>query len=153
MAQETGQILSWGKCELKVEPITGSGAVIESATTFPIPVEDSTQLTPTQGDKKEATVEGGDVVASRTNAAKYTLTTRIRLHSSLKTPPLGDGDGQIAGEYKVTITPLENAVAPKVVLNRCSASAMFNYTSADGVDIQYDFDVLKPASGPKINVQ
>lgn len=147
---EQAQILAWGKCQIKVTPIADSGAAISEAVTLPIPVEDSTQLTPTQGDKKEATVEGGDVVASRTNASKYTLTTKIRLHSSLKQPPLGDGDGLVAGEFKVEITPIENSASPKLTINRASASCMYTYTAADGMDIQYDFDVLKPASGPKI---
>lgn len=154
----TGQILAWGKCEVKVEAIANSGAPSDfpaEGLVLPTPVDDSTQLSPSQGDKVEAKVEGGDIVATRTDAANYALVTRIRLHSGQKKAPFGNGDGQIPGEYKVTITPLENTAAPKLVLNRCSASSMYNYTSADGIDVQYDFDVLKPttADTPKISVE
>lgn len=153
MAQESAQILSWGKCSITVEPIAGSGAPIEAAVNFPTPVDDSTQLNPTAGTKQEATVEGGDVVATRTDKPKYNLVFDVRLHSGLKTAPLGNGDGQIAGEYKVTITPLENATAPKVVINRASASSMYKYTSNEGVTVSYDFDVLTPNEGPKITIE
>lgn len=148
MAQ--AQILSWGKCELTIEPIPGSGG--SSVSNFPIPVDDSTQLTGTQGDKTEAKIEGGEIVATRTDAANYTLATKIRLHSELTTPPLGNGDGQIQGEYKVTIKPLENTTSPKITLNRCSASAMFNYSSAEGITVDYSFDVLKPDTGNRIDI-
>lgn len=148
-----GKILSWGKCTIKATPITGTGvdSKYSGAVTFETPVEDSTNLSTTQGDKNEARVEGGAVDAVRYNANSYELTFDIRLHSSLTTPPIDGNDGVILGEWKVEIAP-ENSAAPKVTINRSSANVQINYTADNGVIASYTFSSLVNPSGQQITI-
>lgn len=146
-----GKVLSWGKCTIEATPITGTGASGSTKITFPTPVEDSTSLTTTQGDKNEARVEGGAVEAARYNANSYELTFQVRLHSGLVAPPLDGVDGVIPGEYKVTIIP-ENTAAPAVTINRASANVGINYSSDGGVMASYTFSSLENGSDQQITV-
>ena len=49
-------VLAWGKPRIFVKKLGGSGSWIE----LPTPVEGSTQLSTTKGDKNEAKIEGGE---------------------------------------------------------------------------------------------
>lgn len=146
------QILAWGKCEVKATPIANSGASVQAAVTFPIPVEGSTQLTTTQGDKQEAKIEGGQVVAVRFNANTYELSFDIRLHSSQTSLPLDGTDGVIPGEFTVQIKPLENTAAPGVTIARASGNVQIGYTSENGTIATYTFSSLLPESGNQVTV-
>lgn len=146
------KVLSWGKCAINVEPIAGTGCPSDfTAMDFPTPVEDSTNLTTTQGDKNEAKVEGGGVEAVRYNANSYELTFQIRLHSTLTAPPLDGTDGVIPGEYKVTIKP-ENSAAPQVKINRSSANVGIEFTADNGVIATYTFSSLVVDNGKQIEI-
>jgi hypothetical protein len=83
--------ISWGKPKIFVAP---SGAkVYKSNGTLPstydatntpwqllqTPVEDSTQLSGTQGDKTEAKIEGGEAEATKYNAATFELAMNVRM--------------------------------------------------------------------------
>lgn len=133
-------------------PISGSGATPSSAVTFPTPVEGTTQLTTTQGDKTEAKVEGGAVVAARYGANTYELAFDIRMHSSLTTLPLDGKDGVVPGEFKVEIKPKENTAAPGVTIARASCNVQVAYTSEGGVIATYTFSSLKVEDGNQITV-
>lgn len=146
------QTLAWGKCEIVATPIENTGATPQSAVTFPTPVEGSTQLTTTQGDKQEAKIEGGQVVAARYNANSYELTFDVRLHSSQTTPPIDGTDGVIPGEFTITIKPLENSTAPGVTIARATGNVQIGYTSENGVVATYTFTSLLPASGNQVTV-
>lgn len=146
------QILSWGACEITATPIPNSGATPSSAVTFPTPVEGTTQLTTTQGDKTEAKVEGGAVMASRYGANSYELAFDIRMHSSLTTLPLDGKDGVVPGEFKVEIKPTDNAAAPGVTIARASCNVQVSYTSEGGVIATYTFSSLVVEGGNQITV-
>lgn len=146
------KVLAWGKCKVTATPLQNTGATSEAAVEFPTPVEDSTQLTTTQGDKNEARVEGGAVEAVRYNANSYELAFDIRLHSGQKTPPLDGQDGVIPGEYKVEIVSEENAEAPKVRINRASANVQLGYTADGGIIASYTFSALTNDDGQQVEV-
>ena len=141
------QILSWGECEIKITPIEGSGAKVDSPITFPTPVEGTANLTTTQGDKTEAKVEGGAVMAVRYGANTYELTFDIRMHSTLTTLPLDGKDGIVPGEFKVEIKPKDNEAAPGVTIARAACNVQVAYTSEGGVVATYTFSSLKTTDG------
>ena len=148
----SAQVLAWGECSVTATPIEGSGATVTSAVTFPTPVEGTTNLSTTQGDKNEAKVEGGAVVAVRYNANSYELTFDIRMHSTLTALPLDGTDGVIPGEFTVVVKPTENTAAPGVTINRASANVQVSYTSEGGVVATYTFSSLKVENGNQITV-
>ena len=77
--------ISWGKPQIFIGPTTAS--IVNTASTsgaydwylLATPVEDSTQLTGTQGDKTEATIEGGEAEATKFKAATFELTMNVRM--------------------------------------------------------------------------
>ena len=136
--------LSWGKCWIYVRKLV-SGTASDKWIKFPIPVEDSTNLTPTKGDKQEATVEGGEAEAVKYKKNKYALTTQIRIAPE-QPKPLSDDDGVIDGSYEVIVRPeLEGAIALKIDNATLSASPEFN--TANGIVVEYTADAVKPSKG------
>ena len=67
--------IGWGKCSIIVKDLD-----VENSKwiKLPTPKEDSTQLQPTKGDKKEATVEGGENEDVKYGKNKYELAYTIR---------------------------------------------------------------------------
>lgn len=145
------KILMWGACTITVTPLENSGATLSAAVTFNAPAEAQTTLTPTQGTKQEARIEGGEVEAVRYQATTYQLTWRERVHSTGKTDKFGNGDGNVPGEFSVAVTPTENNTAPVLNIARASANVQYEYNATDGGFFIYTVDVLKPASGSAIS--
>ena len=52
-------MLSWGKCAIWLGKLGASDAAPSSWTKVPTPVESSTILTPTKGEKTEAKIDNG----------------------------------------------------------------------------------------------
>ena len=145
------KILMWGACEIEATPITGSGATVSAAVTINAPAEGQTTLTPTQGTKQEARIEGGDVEAVRYQASTYQLVARERVNADQKTEMFGNGEGNVPGEFEVELTPTENATAPKLTIARASVNVQYEYNATDGAFFIYTFDILKPSSGAAIS--
>lgn len=133
-------ILSWGKNRLVLRK-KGGTKFIEFFT----PVQDSTELTTTKGDKKEAKVEGGDNEAVKYNKNTYSLAAAIRQgHEDGKNrrKPLPDSDGVIEGEYELWLQP-ENPAAPGMHMQRCVVSVEDTWTAEEGGQWVYTFDAVK----------
>lgn len=139
-------IISWGKPTIKVTAIAESGATTPGD--IPTPVEDSSELSTEKGDKKEATIEGGEAEAVKYMASKSTFVFKIR-HGKGRTLPIDGVDGVVKGEFKVELTP-EDASAPGFVMNRAVCSYEDSYTAADGLIRTYTFDSLKPDTGAQV---
>jgi len=142
-------ILAWGKCQIKATPIEGSGATIESAVTFPTPVDGTTQLTTTQGDKTEAKIEGGGIEAVRFNKNTYELAFDVRLGGT-RTDQMGAHDGLVDGEFQVEVKSLDYSTAPSCKINRSTCNVQVSYTSAVGFTAHYVFISVEPSSGDQI---
>lgn len=83
--------ISWGKPKIFLAPtganVVAAGTAISAGTNnanavwelLPTPVEDSTQLTGTQGDKTTANIEGGEAEATKYNAATFELAMNVRM--------------------------------------------------------------------------
>lgn len=142
-------ILSWGKPRIFLKKIGSSTAAIIELFT---PVEDSTQLSTTKGDKKEAKIEGGENEAVKYSKNTYALSAAIRLGfdgTANRKKPIEDSDGVIEGEYELYLQP-EDPKAPGLHMRRCTVSVEDSYTAADGVTLTYTFDAVKDGSYDQI---
>ncbi len=136
------KILAWGECQAYARKYSDDSTKGTTWTKFDIPVSDSTSLETTEGDKTEATVEGGEIEAVRRAKNKYTLSFEERVGKDYSYK-LTDKDGIVEGEFEVVLVPKENAGAPTLYIPKAYASITDSYTSADGVKIKYSFDALK----------
>lgn len=137
-------IISWGKPTIEYAKSV-NGVPNGSWTQIDTPKEETTQLTTTQGDKKEATEEGGAVVDVRYGANSYQLVFTLYAKKG-KVKPLPDSNGVIEGNYAWRITP-EDPACEGVLIENSTVSVQDAYTPADGKTWIYTVEVLKPASG------
>ena len=140
--------ISWGKPQIFIGPTTATIATSASSGTndwylLSTPVEDSTNLTGTQGDKTTANIEGGEAEATKYNAATFELTMNVRMaidgtnYRYLPNPLYKEVTGNnarteyTASSVSVVLIPQEEA-APGFYCPDCSVSIMESYTAADG---------------------
>ena len=95
--------LSWGKPTIEFAECDGAEALKFKPLGYD-PVEGSTKLTPTKGEKKEAKVEGGENEAVKYAKSTYTFEFEIRAAKG-RTKPIEDEDGVVADEYAFRLTP------------------------------------------------
>lgn len=135
MAESNAVVLSWGKPTIMIDGIALAYT----------PVENSTQLTVTKGDKKEAIVEGGGVEAVRYKKSKSQLKFNIR-HAQGRSFPLPIKGGVCDGEHSVALVPEETG-APGFTIARSIITVDETFTAEDGAIWEVTVDVLNPASG------
>lgn len=142
MAADTITI-GWGKPTIKVKKVGGA-----SFSELPTPVDGSTSLATTQGEKMEAKIEGGDNEAVKYKANTYELSFQIRdaPEKAEKLSVISDVDGVVKEEFAVQVIP-ENEDAIGVQIDRASVNVQTSYSSADGVVRTYTFSALKPSDG------
>ena len=140
--------LSWGKPRIFVAPIENGveGTWLEVKT----PVENSTKLTTTKGDKKEAKVEGGEVECVKYNRNAYALEFEIRVglenDGTVTTPPFEDEDGIIQTTYAVKVQP-ENPSVPGIYIKNSVVSLEDSWDAENGKINKYTCDVVKATTG------
>lgn len=135
--------ISWGKPKIFIAP-SGKGIGETSFDFYQLstPAEDSTNLTGTQGDKTEATIEGGEAEAVKYKAATFELTMNVRMaldnnvYRYLPDPlysaaGLSDHSEYTKNNVAVVLIPEEES-APGFFCPDCSVSIMETYTAADG---------------------
>ena len=135
--------VGWGKPKIYVKK---SGASTWSL--LPTPVENSTSIATTQGEKMEAKIEGGENEAVKYKANTYELTFQIR-NTPEKEEELAvieDEDGIVQDEYAVMIIP-ENPAAIGAQIDRASVNVQTSFSSTDGVTNTYTFSALKATDG------
>lgn len=93
------ETLTWGKCKVVVD----DEIVIDNIQ------ENSTNLNTEQGDKKEAIIEGGEVIATRYQRNKYSLE-----FVEFGKPTLANLDGIVPGNHKVELINCDEGVNRKV---------------------------------------
>lgn len=133
-------ILGWGKPRIILKK--------EGETDWhelPTPVENSTQLATSKGDKKEAKIEGGENEDVKYTKNTYALNLNIRAAKGRKRP-LNDSDGVIAGNYEIVLQP-EDPTAIGFHIKRSTASVEDTFTTEEGGIWAYTFDALKPSDG------
>lgn len=138
-------ILSWGKPRIFIQEVDDSS---EKWIELPTPVEDSTQLSTTKGDKKEAKVEGGENEDVRFGKNTYALELSIRQAKGRK-KPIADEDGVIMKNYKVALMP-EDSDTEGFMIDKSSPSVEDTWSAADGGTWKYTFDALKAEEGNQV---
>lgn len=138
-------VLAWGKPRIFVKDLDEASAKWKEV---PTPVENSTQLTPTKGDKKEAKLEGGENEDVRYSKNTYALAYQIRVAKG-KIMPFEHDDGIIAHNFAVAVQP-EDPTVPGIMIDKSTVSAEDNFTTEEGGSITYTHDALKPAEGKQV---
>lgn len=136
------QSLSWGKCTIWISKLSDAG-VATTWTKIPTPVEGSTTLSTSKGDKKEAKVEGGLYEGIKYNKNTYSLEFEIRAVKG-RDKIAEDVDGVIDGEYKLLLQPEDSAVEG-IQIDRGILSMEPSYTTEDGTKWKYTMDALIPS--------
>lgn len=143
--------LSWGKPRIFYAEIVDG--VEGTWTEMKTPVENSTKLTTTKGDKKEAKIEGGEIECVKYNRNTYALECEIRIglenDGTETTPPFTEVDGIVENTYAVKIQP-ENASVPGIYIKNAVVSLEDSWDSENGKINKYTFDVVKATSGKSI---
>lgn len=138
-------VLTWGKPRIfikKSDDATGKWMEL------PTPVEDSTQLATTKGDKKEAKVEGGENEDVKYTKNTYALNFNLR-GTKGRVKPMADEDGVITDNYTVALVP-EDAELEGFQIDRASVSVEDTWSAQDGTVWAYAFDALKPETGKQV---
>lgn len=139
-------VLSWGKPKVefaKTEPATGLGPSGDTGwTPFGEIKEDSASLDVTEGERIEATEEGGGVVDARRKANKYVFVLELFVKKG-DTRPIPDINGIIADNYAVRLTP-EDAECEGFLLDKTNVTVSERWTAAEGKILRYTFDAIKP---------
>mgnify|MGYP006974626905 CR=1 FL=1 len=139
-------VLSWGKPKVefaKTETTTGLGPSGDTGwTAFGEIKEDSASLDVTEGERIEATEEGGGVVDARRKANKYVFVLELFVKKG-DTRPIEDVDGVIGDNYAVRLTP-EDATCEGFILDKTNVSVTESWTAANGKRVRYTFDGIKP---------
>ena len=95
-----GKPIGWGKCNIIVKDLDTENS---KWTKLGTPKENTTKLTPTKGDKKEAPIEGGENEAVKYSANKYVLEYVLRRLAGRK-KPFKDVNGVISHRFAVLST-------------------------------------------------
>ena len=120
-------VLSWGKPTIIVKSEEDKAIYRLMAT----PVEGSTNLETTEGDKTEAKKEGGEIVDVRNNKSTYVLNYEIYAEKGAK-KPFADQDGIITKSYSIFVVPEdENAIG--IAMQKSKVVMNTSFTAADGI--------------------
>lgn len=137
--------IGWGKPRIFIKDLsTDGGKWVE----IPTPAENSVQLTPTKGDKKEAKLEGGDNEDVKYGKNNYEFIYQIRVADN-KTMPIQHDEGIVEHEYAVALQP-ENPEVPGFIIDRSRVSVEDPFSTEEGGEWTYTHDALKPETGKKV---
>ena len=134
-------VVSWGKPRVLVADLDVESPVWEE---MPTPVESSTSLETTKGDKKEAKIEGGEYEDVKYLANTYAINLNIRAIKGRKRP-ISDKDGVVAHNYAIAVQP-EDPSCPGLCFRKSAVSVEDTFTADDGGVWAYTFDALKKNS-------
>lgn len=137
--------LSWGIPTVEFGLLGAGGTAPTVWTEMPEIVENTAKLIPTKGDKKEAIVEGGDVIDVRRKRNKYIFELEIFVKKG-EDRPISDSDGIVSGKYAVRLTP-EDPTNEGFIMDKTVVSVEETWSGDEGKKLKYTFDGLKPATG------
>lgn len=139
-------VIGWGKPRIFIKDLDAAPAA--SWEEVPTPVENSTQLTPTKGDKVEAKLEGGANEDVRYAKNTYALAYRIRFAKG-KVMPFEHNDGIVEHNYAVAVQPEDPAV-PGIMIDKSVVSTEDGFSTEEGGYITYTHDALQPTTGNQV---
>lgn len=131
--------VSWGKNAIYNKNVEESGGKWEE---MPTPVEDSSELSTTEGDKLEAPIEGGELEDVKYKAATYELKYDIR-NTKGKAIPIEHKNGVVEDHYATVVVP-EDEECIACYIPKSSVSVSTSYTAADGFKSTFTHSALVP---------
>lgn len=137
-------VIGWGKPRIFIQDLDATTPQWEE---LPTPVENSTQLSTTKGDKQEAKIEGGENEDVKYARNTYALALNIRAAKGRKRP-ISDTDGVVAHNYAVAVLP-EDPEVPGFCFQKSTASVEDTFTTEEGGAWAYTFDALKKDKNSK----
>lgn len=137
--------VNWGKPRIFVKDVDDANASWYELNT---PVEDSTELTPTKGDKMEAKVEGGENEDVKYKRSTYELAYNIRMLKG-RQAPFAIQDGIVDHHFGVLVQP-EDAECEGFYFESSTVSVDQSYTAAEGSMWQVHHDAIKAAKGDTV---
>lgn len=141
-------LLSWGKPDIYVKDLDETGAKVRKLFT---PVEDSTSLETSEGDKQEAKIEGGAIEDVMYKKSTFSLSVEIRMLKG-RSKPFADTDGIVAHNYELWLKPAENEGGYGIHIPKAAVNVTTSYTSADGIKQTIKFDALENDDTTQIEV-
>ncbi|WP_404812076.1 hypothetical protein ACIRNY_11105 [Capnocytophaga canimorsus] len=141
-------IISWGKPKVEIVECSENGYIPSSSPQWkalPTPVENSSKLDTQEGDKKEAKIEGGEVIASRQDASKFVFECELYETDDFQ-EPIEQANGVVTKYYAVRLTP-EQSGAKGFLMERTSVVVQKTWSAETGGKIKYIFTALKPKTG------
>ena len=118
------------------------------------PIENSTQLNVTKGEKLEARIEGGGAEDVKYKRGTFGLAFNIRKGkvpgaSTARRLPFASVDGYVNDQFAVLLQP-EDPTCEGFLIERGTVTIDESYSSTDGGVWQIQIDAIKPASGDTI---
>lgn len=112
------------------------------------PVEDSTELTSSQGDKMEAKIEGGENEDVKYKRSTYEFAYNIRMLKGRQSPfPISDG--VVDHKFAVLLQP-EDPDCEGFYIESSTVAVDVNYSAADGSRWEVHHDALKASRGDTV---
>lgn len=145
-------VISWGKPRIFIGQSGALSSTEKSYQELSTPVEDSTNLTANEGDKTEATIEGGEAEASKFKAPTFEFTMNVRMAKDRRLPSAlkqSNGDGYTSSDVSIILQP-EATDAPGILIESASVSVVESYTSADGAMWEFTFAPVVNNGAPAI---
>ncbi len=127
--------LSWGKPRLFVKDLSAASPSWKELNT---PVQDSTELQATKGDKLEAPIEGGQNEDVKYKSSTYALVYNIRKAKG-RAVPFPNTDGVCSKHYALMLMPEDNTNIGFYIADT-AVTVDDTFTAADGAiwAIQHD---------------
>ena len=137
--------LSWGRPRIFVKDLDTQNATWKELN---VPVQDSTELQPTKGDKMEAPIEGGENEDVKYRASKYVIVYAIRKLQG-RSVPIPHTNGIAAKSYAFCLMP-EDAGNIGFYVERTTVSVDDNFTCSEGAAWSIQHDAIAAQSGNTI---
>lgn len=142
--------ISWGKPRIFVKDNDASGSKWTELLT---PVEGSTTLTVTKGDKLEAKIEGGENEDVKYKRSTYQVAYNIRKgklpNGSTRPKPFPSIDGRVDHHYGFMLQP-EDATCEGFLIEDTTVTVDDTYDTTDGGQWQIVMDALRAAEGDTV---
>lgn len=140
-------ILSWGKCAVQ-KAASSNGTPGATWTAIDTPKENTTKVTPTAGQEKTATEEGGGIVDAMNGKNTYVFEFDLFVKKG-GTRPFEDVDGLVAGEHAFRVIP-EDTECEGVQIDRCIVRVEESFSTDEGKLLHHVCRCLKPAQGKTV---
>lgn len=134
--------LSWGKPRIFVKDIDTPAAKWKELNT---PVQDTTELQPSKGDKLEAPIEGGQNEEVKYKDSSYAVVYNIRKKKG-RSVPLPNTNGVCGKHYAFALIP-EDPTNVGFYIESTTATVDDTFTPADGAIWAMQHDAIAAAAG------